>query len=251
MHNSLTAGPNIVILGTKIMVEKICITRVSAWACGIESSGEWDEWAMGRRNISSEAKAPDITFTDSTFRRRLSRISKMTIQVIHDLLPLGEDTKILFCSTRGELSREYQLFKMLREEGEVSPAAFSLSGFNTPVALASIALGLKGGYSAIYPVKNSFNACIKTAQAMLLSGTAEELALVYADENIPPECGSFFRESPVSAACGFLISRNSSPETETLPSVPVLLMTEKEDDPLAFLKQILLSGKLKVTSGSS
>jgi hypothetical protein len=218
------------------------ITRFSAWAPCVESSLEWDEWALGKRNISSEVKAPGITYTDSAFRRRLSQISKMSIQVIHDLLPLGEDTKILFSSFRGELSREYQLFRMLKEEGAISPAAFSLSGFNTPVALASIAFGLKGGYSAIYPANNSFITCITAAQAMLFSGTTEEIVLVYADEHIPPECGCFFQECPAPAAFGLLLSRNSPPTAIPLSSL------RGEDEPLGFLKQLLLSGKLHVSS---
>jgi hypothetical protein len=223
--------------------EEAYITRLSAWAPGVESSPEWDEWALGKRSISFEAKAPGIAYTDSTFRRRLSQISKMSIQVIHDLLPLEEDTKILFSSFRGELSREYQLFSMLKEEGAISPAAFSLSGFNTPVALASIAFGLKGGYSALYPVNNSFVTCIKAAQAMLLSGTTKELVLVYADEHIPPESGCFFQECPVPTAFGLLLSRDS-----TLPSIPISSLKE-EDAPLSFLKQLLLCGKLKVETG--
>jgi hypothetical protein len=145
---------------------------------------------------------------------------------------------MLFFSFRGELSREYKIFKMLREEGAISPAAFSLSGFNTPVALASIAFGLKGGYSALYPVNNSFSACIKAAQAMLSSGITEELVVVYADENIPPECERFFRERPEPAAFGFLLSRNSPPASVSLSSLA------GEDNPLAFLKQLLLCKKL-------
>jgi hypothetical protein len=167
----------------------------------------------------------------------------MTIQVIHDLLPLNDDIKILFSSFRGELAREYQIYKMLMEEGTLSPAAFSLSGFNTPVALATISFGLRGGYSALYPANNSFFACIKAAEAALLSGTEDELVLVYADENIPQECGSFFREYPVTVAFGLLLSRDPR-----LPSVSVSSLVGEEDYPLAFLKNLLLSGKLHVSS---
>jgi len=211
------------------------ITRMSAWAPGIENQNEWDEWASGRRSISAEIKAPELKFTDSNFRRRLSLISKMTIQVVHDLLPLPENTKILFASFRGELGREYQLFKMLSEEGEISPAAFSLSGFNTPVALASIAFGLKGGYSALYPAHNSFVNCIAAAQAALASGTADELVLMYADEHIPPECKSFFKKCPEAAAFGFILSKN-----ETGSSIPLSsLNAQEKTDPLDYLKQLL------------
>jgi 3-oxoacyl-(acyl-carrier-protein) synthase len=229
------------------MIEEIYITRFCAWAPGVESPREWDEWALGKRSISPEAKAPQITYTDSSFRRRLSQISKMTIQVIHDLLPLKENTKILFFSFRGELSREYQLFKMLREEGAVSPAAFSLSGFNTPAAQASIAFGLKGGYSALYPAKNSFVTCIKAAQAMLNSGTTEELVLVYADETIPPECCRFFTECPEPAAFGVLLSRSSCEGA----GVPLSSIKTEDDNPLAFLKQLLLCGRIHVSASIS
>ena len=215
------------------------VTRISAWAPGIESPSEWNEWALGRRSITAEAKAPEIAYTDPAFRRRLSLISKMTVQVIHDLLPVKENTKMLFCSFRGELSREYQLNKMLMEEGALSPAAFSLSGFNTPVALASIAFGLKGGYSALYPAGNSFLACVKAANAALFSGKTEELVLIYADESIPPECGIYFRERPLPAAFALLLSGNPHP-----PSIPISSLKIDEDTPLAFLKQLLLRGKL-------
>ena len=222
------------------MAGDIYITRLSAWAPGVESPGEWDEWAQGARTISEEAKSPEIAYTSSTFRRRLSQLSKMTIQVIHDLMPLGEDTRVLFSSFRGELLREYQIFKMYREEGAIGPAAFSLSGFNTPVALASIAFGLRGGYSALYPVNNSFTACMKAAEAMLLSGEGEELVFVYADENIPPDCMCFFSDCPPPASFGLVISRNLSQPSVSLSSL------KEDDNPLGFLRQLLLCGKLHV-----
>ena len=218
----------------------ICIARLSAWAPGIAGQGEWDEWAAGKRDILREAKGPEIAFTDPMFRRRLSQISKMTIQVIHDLLPLQEDAKIFFLSFRGELSRQYQINKMLIEDGELSPAAFSLSVFNAPVALASMAFALKGGYAALYPGKNSFLAGIKAAEAALLSGTTEEVALVYVDENVPPEYRCFFQECPPPAAFGLLLSRNHRPL-----SIPFSLV-KREDDPLDFLRQLLLRGEMHV-----
>lgn len=214
------------------------IHRLAAWAPGIETPGEWDEWALGKREILSETKTPELTYTDSTFRRRLSQISKMSIQVIHDLLPIKENTKILFFSFRGELVREYQLYRMLMEEGALRPAAFSLSGFNTPVALATIAFGLKGGYSALYPANNSFLSCIKAAQAALFSGTSEELVLLYADELVPEDCRYFFSEVPVPLAFGFILSQKNQPSSIPLSSLKNL----EKDTPPGFLRQILLSG---------
>ena len=219
------------------------IVRLSAWAPGIRSSGEWDEWALGKRNISHDAKGPEISFTDPLFRRRLSQISKMTIQVIHDLLPLGEDTKIVFLSFRGEHSRQFQINKTLIEEKSVSPAAFSLSVYNAPVALASIAFGLKGGYSALYPGKDSFTAGLKAAEAALFSGAAEELLFVYADEEAPPEFERFSKECLPPAAFGLLLSRTPQPH-----AIPLSSIKTNEDSPLAFIRQLLLCGRIHVSS---
>jgi len=246
------------------------ITRLCAWAPGIENSGEWDEWALGKREISSASKGPEITFTDSLFRRRLSQISRMTVQVVHDLLPVKEDTKMFFVSFRGELSRQYQINKMLIEEKSLSPAAFSLSVFNAPAALASIALGLKGGYSCVYPGNNSFAATLAAAQAAFLSGAQEELIFIYADEQPPPEYMSLFKTCEENRmgetdqtddktqcpplAFAFLLTR----EPQSL-SVPLSsLMAEEDgpgdspsdnslDRPLDFLRRLLLNGKIHVS----
>jgi len=220
---------------------EIYVSRLCAWAPGIGSSAEWDEWAMGKRTISSGGKGPEISFTDSMFRRRLSQISKMTIQVIHDLMPLAEDTKVFFLSFRGELSRQFQINKMLFEEKMLSPAAFSLSVFNAPAALASIALGLKGGYSALYPGKNSFAAGLKAAQAALLCGAQEELCLVYADEEVQSEYACLCRDTPSPAAFGLLLTRSSGSARVPLPAL------YENDNPLDFLKQLLLHGGIHVS----
>jgi len=114
------------------------ISRLCAWAPGVGTRDEWEQWAHGELEITIGALAPtgpqspDIGFTDPMFRRRLSQISKMTIRVVHDLLPAGENAKILFVSFRGELSRQYQINRMLIEDNAILPAAFSLSVFNAP-----------------------------------------------------------------------------------------------------------------------
>ena len=219
--------------------EESNIVRFSAWAPGVGSADEWDEWARGKRSICPGARGPEISFTEPMFRRRLSRISKMTVQVVHDLLPLGENTKIIFLSFRGEHNRQFQVNKTLIEEKSVSPAAFSLSVYNTPVALATIAFGLKGGYTALYPGNDSFASGLKAAEAALFSGSAAELLFVYADEEEPAEFECFL-ECPPPAAFGLLLSRTPKPS-----SVPLSSVKADEDSPLAFLKSLLLCGKLK------
>jgi hypothetical protein len=226
---------------------EIFITRFSAWAPGIESSAQWNEWAHDKLQITTDAKGPDISFTEPMFRRRLSQLSKMTVQVIHDILPLENDTKIFFLSFRGELSRQYQINKMLIEENALMPAAFSLSVFNAPAALASIAFGLKGGYSAVYPRGNSFSAGLVAAKASLLCGNARELVFVYADEQLPPEYNCFHTAGKCTVgilplAFAFLLSREN-----ISGSVPFSFSNE-DNGPADFLKKLLISGEIHVSS---
>ena len=216
---------------------ELCITRLSAWAPGIEGAAEWDEWALGKKEMRRSREAPELAYSDPMFRRRLSQISRMTIQVVHDLYPLGENTKMIFLSFRGEVSRQFRINKMQAEDGALMPAAFSLSVFNAPPALASIALGLKGGYSALYPGNDSFASGLSAAKAALLSG--EELIFVYADEELPPEYSSLAPDNPPPFAFGLLLSRKPGP-------VP-LPLNGAEQSPAEFLKTLLVGGNIHVS----
>ena len=227
--------------------EELSVVRFSAWAAGFTDKESWTDWANGKREMISGTDAPEIAFTDSLFRRRLSQISKMTIQVVHDLLPIGENTKMIFLSFRGELSKQFRINKTQIEEGALMPAAFSLSVFNAPPARASIALGLKGGYSALYPGENSFAYGLAAARAALLGAAlpAEELLFVYADEEVPSEYVSLFPDSRPPFAFGFLLTRKPDSAGMTAGTAP--LPDEGNDSPENFLKQLILCGAVNVS----
>jgi len=214
---------------------EIYISRFSAWAPGIENAREWEEWAQGRREMRCASESPRIEFTNSMFRRRLSQISKMTIQVVHDLLPVKEETKMLFLSFRGELSRQFTVNKMHIENGSFLPAAFSFSVFNAPLASASIALGLKGGYTALFPINNSIKAGLMAADAMLNTGSADELVFVYADEEVPEEYSCLVPEPLPPFAFSLLLSR------KPCSSSTIYSMDKKEIYPNDFLKFLCLN----------
>lgn len=111
----------------------------------------------------------------------------MTIQVAHDLIQKTGDSSApqAFISNRGEIAREFSVSMSLARERSVSPAAFSLSVFNTPISVATIALGLRAGYSSIYPSKGGFRSAFAAACAGILCGDDKKIMLVYADE-LPP-----------------------------------------------------------------
>ncbi|MDR0710327.1 MAG: beta-ketoacyl synthase chain length factor, partial [Spirochaetaceae bacterium] len=116
------------------------VARFAAWAPGFTGIEDWKAWARGERAIPQTAESPALEYTDPLYRRRLSQVSRMTIEVIHDVLPIEKDTRLVFVSFRGELARQFSINRMLAGDGDIKPAAFSLSVFNTPPASAAIAL---------------------------------------------------------------------------------------------------------------
>jgi hypothetical protein len=187
----------------------------------MESPEDWREWARGNREIAKTGESPGLEYTEPLFRRRLSQISRMTVEVVHDLLPPGAPVRLFFLSFRGELTRQLSINRMLTEGGGIPPAAFSLSVFNAPPALAAIALGLTAGYSALYPPEGDFSSALAAAAAPVLSGALPELALVYADELVPEAYRPLFSGNPEPLAFGALLSGKAGglpfPSGETFP----------------------------------
>lgn len=211
---------------------KFYIESVKAWAPGIEN---------GLDAIENVKVSPKIEFTDPLFRRRFSQITKMTIQVIHDVVeaaPEARNSKIVFASFRGELEREFAIDRMIIEDKMILPAAFSLSVFNTPVAAATIALGMKGGYTVIYPSQANFHDAVMAAASSVLCGDEEQVLFAYADEKIPDE----YEETMANYKC----------QAELLPLAFACIISSKKNEgsieldtsdclatPMDFLKKTL------------
>ncbi len=215
-------------------------TKPACWAPGLDGEDDWKAWAEQRRAIERSDSLPPLAFTPPLFRRRLSQLSRMTVQVVHDALELaglgssvdraaaaegravaaGEGAaaagdraalgiaalKQTFVSFRGELSRQLSINRTLIGEHDVLPASFSLSVFNTPMALASMACHLKGGYSVLFPAADSFYDGFLTACAPLLCGDEEQILFVYADELVPSEYAAFCPADADPLAFAFLLS---------------------------------------------
>jgi hypothetical protein len=222
--------------------EELYIKRFSAWAPGIENAGQWNEWAQGRRGFDSPSQSPEIAFTDPMFRRRLSQITKMTIQVVHKLLPLDEDTKLFFLSFRGEISKQFKINKMVIEDKEALPAAFSNSVFNAPIALASMAFGLKGGYTAVYPGGDSFSTGLSCAVSQLLDTAKKEIVFVYADEEAPLEYEKVKKAGkPSPFAFAFVLSKNKE-------GIGLSSVINSSRDPYVFLKSLIKTGNNHISA---
>lgn len=227
------------------------ISDVTAWAPGIgDDLQKWNEWKEGKISIEQTKESPKLEYTDPLFRRRLSQITKMTVHVVHNLLEktnVDKNTKIVFVSLRGEIEREFTINKSLIEDNMILPAAFSLSVFNTPVSSATLAFGLKGGYSVIFPSKNNFADAFKSAVAPVLAGTENQIIFVYADELVPECYGDKRPEENIPCAFSFLVSAELQNE-DNFKKISKCGMEEGDGNltlkdipssPLSFLKSLL------------
>lgn len=185
-----------------------------------------------RPSQENPAELPKLEFCDPLFKRRLSQVTRMTVQVVHDLIekkPEAKNFKLVFASFRGELSRQLKINKGLVEDAEVMPANFSISVFNTPPAAATIVCGIKAGYTAVYPGQDNFNDALIAAAAPVLSGCEEKVMFVYSDEYIIDEYKSVYRggeiPSPMAFAC--VLSRSEGKAID---------VSKKYDSPEDFLK---------------
>lgn len=214
------------------------LSNVTAWAPGLnDDTNLWEKWTNDEAQIEQIKESPKLEYTDPLFRRRLSQITKMTVHVVHNLLEtshVNPETKIVFISLRGEIEREFTINKGLIEDGMILPAAFSLSVFNTPISSATLAFGLKGGYSVIYPSKNNFADALKTAVAPVLAGTEKEIILVYADELVPEVYGDKRPAENIPLAFAGIIS---SEKKENCLSFDDFSNISKS--PVEFLKYVL------------
>ncbi|MBP5405803.1 beta-ketoacyl synthase chain length factor [bacterium] len=221
-------------------MNEVFVSSPVMWAPGLEEdSGKWEKWLKGEEFIEKSSAAPKLEYTDPLFRRRLSQISRMTVHVVHSLLEkygFDRETKLVFVSFRGEIAREFSINKGIINEKTILPAGFSLSVFNTPVALAAIAFGLTGGYSAVYPSEGDFSSALKNAFAPVLCGDEKNIVLVYADELVP-EC--YGVDSDPFAFAALL----SSVKTENFVQVSDII---EEKSPAAFLKRLLEEGRRNV-----
>jgi len=135
--------------------------------------------------LSATADNPPLEHVDALFKRRLSQLTRMTIAVGHEALAGQSPMKLAFASTYGEISQQYKITGKLIDENEVSPANFSLSVFNTPIAALSIVEKNTEGYVALYPGKDCFRMGFIESAAALFSGGEKKRLLIVADELLP------------------------------------------------------------------
>jgi hypothetical protein len=229
------------------MSTQLSILGRAAWAPGLSGDGDWDEWARGRRAIESAESSPDLAFLPALFKRRLGQLDRMALFAGHEALGGRKPVRTVLATRRGEIGQQYRISSSLAESGEISPAAFSLSVFNAPVSLLSMAEGNTGSTSAVHAGENSFSAGLACSAGMLAVDEAPVL-LIAADELLPEAYAEIEGGRGESYALALLLA----PSREGSESISIDAASSgeepKEPEALAFLRW-LIAGKGELRLG--
>jgi len=176
------------------------------------------------------------------FKRRLSQLSRMVVHVGHEALSGRVPMNVTLASVYGELAQQYRISEKLVLSGDVSPAAFSLSVFNTSVAALAIVERNTSGYVAVFPGSDAFGLGLLEAASAVLSGRAPRRLFIAADEEPPAPYAALGYEAVAPHALALVLSSDSEPGALELSAEAIVSRPWRDaayPEPLAFLRYML------------
>ncbi len=163
-----------------------------------------EKWAAWQ--ATPEMPRPDVSFVPPLARRRLTGVERAALAVakaVYPDSPPPEDLPVVFASRWGEIGTTIDLMRQFHDDGEMSPAGFSVSVHNAAPGAFSLFTRNRAGYTAIAARRRT-----------LSSGFLEALAqrtrtlFVYAEEATP----EFYRPAfgPAQEAVAVAVLMDSS-----------------------------------------
>lgn len=143
------------------------------------------------------ASPDDVAFVPRLIRRKLSMLEKNALSVLGAVAP-ESPCPTVFASRFGEWRRTFSLLRQLREEGEMSPAGFSLSVHNATPGIFSLVRGDVSAYTAVAATARTIEAGL--LEALLMRKPA---LFVYAEEPVPEFYAPEFKANVL--ACAFAL----------------------------------------------
>lgn len=161
----------------------------AAWAPGLSTLAEWQAWAVGERSLLDTPDTPPVDFIPALQRRRLSRLSRLSLAAAYACGEGQHSLPTVFASQHGEIHRTLGLLTELAQREPLSPMAFSLSVHNTASGLYSIAAHNTAPSTAIAAGADTLPCALLEAVGQLQQH--EEVMLVYAEEPLPEAYRAF------------------------------------------------------------
>ena len=182
---------------------KFGIESWDAWLPGVRDKSEWLEALSSQKSVEPTdlSKKTDYRYLKPRQRRRLSDISKITLDVAFGAISEHQQVSTVFASRRGEVGRMAGLLRDICAEEDASPTAFSLSVHNTASGLFSIQSNNHAPSTAVAAGHDTVAAAFIEACSQLACG--KDRVLLVISEDIMPQvyqCFSDKNEQPVAAA---------------------------------------------------
>ena len=172
---------------------------MKSWNCAILNSFFWEP--------SEDSQDVDVSFVPMMLRRRCSQLTKMCFSASHQCIPEDADVPVISVSKYGEIQRQYAISKKIIETKEVSPTAFSLSVFNTAIALLGISLKNHASAQAFSTMSHQLEAGLIHALSFLENHTEQEkLLLLVGEERLPDAYQKISTEQNIPFVAAFLLS---------------------------------------------
>lgn len=226
---------------------ELYIKKWNAWAPGVENTESWKEWASDKLDIERLKTVPGIKHIRPIYRRRLSQITKMVLEVGHSLLDADDNPSVILSSQFGEINQQNKISRGILEDGDVKPSAFSLSVFNAPISLLSLHEKITEPAIVILSGNNTLYTGLFTLIAELNSRENRDVLLLFADELLPEDYTSI--KSGIEPYCfGLVFSSKSEPSGQIIEYNIKHVRENTIQYPLEFLKWFL-SKNTKTTIG--
>lgn len=146
------------------------------WGCSVSHYESWFDHA--------DQPMPSIQFVDAMQRRRLSRLAKVSLGLMHCCVQECPPCPVVYASRHGEIARTTELLAQLAANEQVSPMGFSLAVLNATVGLYSIATNNQLPSSAVSAGERTFEMGLFEA-AMQAQVSQSPVLYVFADEPLP------------------------------------------------------------------
>ena len=181
------------------------IAQWRAWAPGLESVDDWQDWCRQPSMLPDSDAAPDVSFLPAMQRRRLSRLARMAFSVGWPLAEGRQDLPLVFVSRHGETPRTFDILSDLAVDQPLSPTQFSLSVHNAIIGLWSIMRGETSEMTAIAAADDGLEPGMLEAAGLLHDGAAAVL-LIIAEDQPPATYTPWIDDVPFAYAVAVLLT---------------------------------------------
>ena len=165
----------------------------------------WSVWKDDASNLAPT----DVSFVESTLRRKLSSLAKISLKAANDCAGDIPHIHLVYASRHGDLNRTTAMLVDLADEEQLSPTAFSMSVLNAFAGVYSISKNEQLPSTSLSAGESSFGFGLLEACLQLASNPEIPVLFVYSDEPAP-HMYRVSKEEFVPHAIAILLSNEAS-----------------------------------------